>query len=134
MKISLWFSVVAFTIGSVFDVATTVLGIADILGNELEAWILGGAVAIVVLVLNSQVRDAYIEKQWWLLPLCVLALVFDFYTSIKGGQYLPSNTQGIVVNTPLGWITLAFIAFFFVASPVLLIDSAQKLGSDESKI
>lgn len=128
MKISLWISVVSFAVGSIFDLVTTVLGIVDILGSNLEAWILGGAATVIVLVLSSQIRDVYVEKRWWLLPFCILALIFDFYTSVTGGQYLSSDMQGIVVNTPLGWVTLIFIAFFFVISPILLLDSTRRLN------
>jgi hypothetical protein len=128
MKIFAWVSVVSFAVGSVCDLITTILGIADILGDGLLAVILGAAATVVVMVLNSRTRDVFVEKQWWLLPFCILALIFDFYTSVAGEQYLPSDMQGIVVSTPLGWITLVFIAFFFVTSPMLLLDSVRKLN------
>jgi hypothetical protein len=127
MKVSLWGAAVIFGIGSICDVTTTVLGIVKILGDGLEVWLLGLMATFVVFALNSRTREAFVEKQWWLLPFCILALVFDFYTSITGEQYLPSEMQGISVSTPLGWLTLAFIAFFFVISPILLLDSIRKL-------
>ena len=130
MKISNWASVASFGVGTIFDLATTVLGIAYILGGKAESWILGIAVTIVVFALTSRTREAFIEKQWWLLPLCVLALVFDFYTSLSGEQYLPANIQGIAISNWIGWLTLVFIAFFFVASPILLLESIRKLESD----
>lgn len=129
MKIFSWVSAISFGIGSFFDFLTTVFGIISILGNGLEAWSLALAATLVVFILSSRIREIFVEKQWWLMPFCLSALVFDFYTSVAGGQYLPSNMQGIVVNTPLGWLTLIFIAFFFVSSPVLLSDSIRKLNS-----
>jgi hypothetical protein len=128
MKIFLWTSVISFTVGSIFDVLTTLLGIVSILGNGAAVWFLGLAVTFVVFVLNSRIKEVFVEKQWWLMPFCVLALVFDFYTSLTGEQYLPSDMQGAVVSNSLGWITLIFISFFFVASPVLLSDSIRKLN------
>ena len=130
MRAALWISTIGFGVGCIFDLLTTVLGIADILGGGLVAWILAIAGTSVVIVLNFQTRDAFVKKQWWIVPFCVLAILFDFYTSMAGEQYLPPNLAGVAVSNPVGWITLAFIAFFFVASPVFLFDTLQKFKTE----
>jgi hypothetical protein len=130
MKSILIISCVAFFVGSFFDLLTTVLGVSDILGGTFISWVISIAATLVVLALNFQTKEAVLNKQWMVLPFCILAMIFDFYTSMTGEQYLPPEMQGLVFKDILSWITIIIISLLFVASPILLVESLKKLKSE----
>lgn len=125
---------IAFGLGSAFDVVTTILGIGIDLGGNLIQWLWAFGATVVVLVLNVRTRDAWINKQWLVLLICVTALCFDFYTSFTGVKYIPSDIKEAVMieGSVMTYITLAFIAFFFVVSPTFFWENLTKLRKNQT--